>query len=249
MRITYVGHSTVLLELDGVRVLTDPVLRRRVLHIERRAPPVDLARIADIDVVVVSHAHHDHLDPPSLRKLGSRATVVVPRGARRFAAQAGMTRVEEVAAGDRLSLAGVEIEVTHADHRPGRLRHRGPAAVGFMLASTRRVYFPGDTDLFPDMRKLGAAGIDVALLPVWGWGTRIGAGHLDPRRAAEALELLEPRVAIPIHWGTFYPLGLRRFRPQLLTEPPHAFAREAARRAPSVEVRILAPGETTELTD
>jgi L-ascorbate metabolism protein UlaG (beta-lactamase superfamily) len=249
MRITYVGHSAVLIELDGLRLLTDPVLRRRVLHIERRAPPVDLGRVSDIDVVVVSHAHPDHLDPPSLRSLAPRATVIVPRGARGLVARRGFTRVEEIAEGEHLSVGGLEIEATHADHRPGRLRQRGPAAIGFLVAGTKRLYFAGDTDLFPGMRDLAAGGLDVALLPVWGWGTRIGAGHLDPRRAAEALTLLEPRVAIPIHWGTYYPLGLRRFRPQLLTEPPRAFAREARSRAPSVEVRILAPGETTELTD
>jgi L-ascorbate metabolism protein UlaG (beta-lactamase superfamily) len=244
MRLTYVGHSTVLVELDGMRVLTDPLLRGRFLNVERRAPPVDLASVRDVDLVLVSHAHHDHLDPRSLRKLTASATVVVPRGAGRLVAGLGMARVEEITAGAKLSVGRLEIRATHADHRPGRLLHRGPAAIGFMIAGTSRVYFAGDTDLFPGMRDLGAAGLDVALLPVWGWGTRIGSGHLDPQRAVDALSLLEPRIAIPIHWGTFYPLGLRRFRPQLLTEPPLAFAREAARRAPDVEVCVLAPGQS-----
>jgi L-ascorbate metabolism protein UlaG (beta-lactamase superfamily) len=245
MRLTYVGHSTVLIELGGMRVLTDPLLRGRFLHVERRAPPVDIASVRDVDLVLVSHAHHDHLDPRSLRKLTTSATVVVPRGAGRLVAGLGMAGVEEIVAGEELSVGSLEIRATHADHRPGRLLNRGPAALGFIVTGTSRVYFAGDTDLFPGMRDLGAAGIDVALLPVWGWGTQIGSGHLDPERAVDALSLLRPRIAIPIHWGTFYPLGLRRFRPQLLTEPPLAFAREAAKRTPEVKVCVLAPGQST----
>jgi L-ascorbate metabolism protein UlaG (beta-lactamase superfamily) len=245
MRLTYVGHSTVLIELDGLRILTDPLLRRRFLHVERRVAPVDLSLVRSVDVVAISHVHHDHLDRPSIRMLSPQARLVVPRGARKLVAGLGPTSVEEVAEGDSVSAGSLEIKVTRADHRPGRLRRRGPPAVGYLIGGTRRLYFAGDTDLFAGMRALGDSGIDVALLPVWGWGTRIGAGHLDPRRAADALTMLRPRIAIPIHWGTFYPIGLRRFRPRLLTEPPRAFAREAAKRAPDVDVRILAPGRTT----
>lgn len=245
MRLTYVGHSTVLIELDGVRVLTDPLLRKRFLHVERRVPRVDPLLVRAVDVVTISHAHHDHLDRPSLRTLDPDVTLVVPRGARRLVDGLGPFLVEEVVEGELVGVGPLEIQATHADHRPGRLLHRGPEAIGFVIAGSRRLYFSGDTDLFGGMRDLGASGVDVALLPIWGWGTQIGAGHLDPRRAAEALTLIRPRVAIPIHWGTFYPIGLRRFRPRLLTEPPRAFAREAARRAPEVDVRILAPGEAT----
>jgi L-ascorbate metabolism protein UlaG (beta-lactamase superfamily) len=244
MRVTYVGHSTVSIELDGVRVLTDPVLRGRFLHVERRAPAVDRAAIGQVDVVLISHAHHDHLDRPSLRELDA-ATVVAPDGAGRHVPHA--SRVIEVGPGSTLSFGGVQIDVTYAAHRPGRLRHQGSPALGYVLTGTRTIYFAGDTDLFPGMREIGARVLDLALLPVWGWGTRIGAGHLDPLRAAEALTSLHPRFAIPIHWGTFYPLGLRRLRPHLLTEPPHAFAREAARLAPDVQVRVLAPGQSAVL--
>jgi L-ascorbate metabolism protein UlaG (beta-lactamase superfamily) len=92
-------------------------------------------------------------------------------------------------------------------------------------------------------------GLDVALLPISGWGSHLGPGHLDPTRAAEALTLMEPRVAIPIHWGTFRSMRLRRRLPRLLTEPADEFAREAAKRAPCVDVRILEPGGSTIVTD
>ncbi len=91
-----------------------------------------------------------------------------------------------------------------------------------------RVYFPGDTDLFAEMGAL--APIDVALLPIWGWGPTIGEGHLDPDRAVQATELIGPGLVVPIHWGTFSPLGLRRGRPQWVDEPVHRF-REALERA------------------
>ena len=243
MQLTFVGHSTVLIELDGVRILTDPLLRGRFVHVKRRVPPVDPGLIGEVDLVLVSHIHHDHLDTRSLKKLDGDPIVVVPRGARRLVRRPG-TRVEELVEGEGLSFGGLEIQATHAAHRPGRIRHRGPAAIGFSIAGTKRLYFAGDTDLFPGMQDL-AGGLDVAFLPIWGWGARLGPGHLDPVRAAQALELLAPRIAIPIHWGTFYVMGLRRPRLEALADPARAFAREAARRAPEVDVRVLAPGEST----
>jgi L-ascorbate metabolism protein UlaG (beta-lactamase superfamily) len=106
------------------------------------------------------------------------------------------------------------------------------------------VYFAGDTDLFPEMAEL-AGKIDVALLPVWGWGRALGPGHLNPRRAAEALTLLRPSLAIPIHWGTFAAPRVRKRDPSFLVDPPHQFAEYAALLAPQVTVKILQPGKYT----
>ena len=86
-----------------------------------------------------------------------------------------------------------------------------------------------------------AASLDVALIPVAGWGAKVGPGHLDPLRAAQALRLLRPRVAVPIHWGTFSPLHR-----DTSSDPPEAFLRHAAELAPEVEVRILDPGTALE---
>jgi L-ascorbate metabolism protein UlaG (beta-lactamase superfamily) len=88
----------------------------------------------------------------------------------------------------------------------------------------------------------------VALLPVWGWGPNIGPGHMDPVRAAQAAALLQPKLAVPIHWGTFYPALLRTVVPKPFERPGRLFADAAARLAPGVPVRILAPGESVELT-
>ena len=244
VRITYVGHSTALVELDGLRVLTDPVLRGRILHLVRRASAVEAGLIDDIGLVLVSHMHADHFDPPSLRKIGRQTELVVPRGAGKLAGKLGFKRVTELGVGETLAVGGIEVAATHAEHRPGRLFDKRSEAIGYLLSGSQRVYFAGDTDLFPGMGSLGA-NLDVALLPVWGWGPTLGPGHLDPGKAAEALKLLRPRVAVPIHWGTLYRIGLRRSRREPVTGPPRDFAREAARLAPSVDVRVLEPGETT----
>ena len=115
-----------------------------------------------------------------------------------------------------------------------------------MVAGSAGVYFAGGTDLFPELEALGGATLDLALLPVWGWGPSLGPGHLNPYTAAQALTLLRPRVAIPIHWGTYahaWATAGRRY----LRRPAEDFARHAARLAPDVDVRVLAPGEATRL--
>jgi L-ascorbate metabolism protein UlaG (beta-lactamase superfamily) len=243
MEITWIGHSTVLVEIDGVRLLTDPVLRPRVTHL-RRVGPVDWDALRDVDAVAISHAHYDHLDPPSLRRLGRSVPLIVPRGAGRMVR--GFERVVELEEGEETHVGGLAIRATHAEHSGHRDFLGSPAAaVGFLFSGTSRLYFPGDTDLFPSMSSL-APDLDVAFLPVAGWGSRVPRGHLDPARAAEALGLLRPRVAIPIHWGTYRMIGLSR-DPQALREPAESFARLAAELAPEVEVRVLPVGGATSL--
>jgi L-ascorbate metabolism protein UlaG (beta-lactamase superfamily) len=122
-------------------------------------------------------------------------------------------------------------------------------AIGFVLNGVGgTVYFAGDTDLFDGMAEVDDA-LDVALLPIAGWGPTLGSGHLGPREAAIALSRLRPRRAVPIHWGTLYPFGLRYRRRRVLADPPHAFARHAAELAPDVDVRVLAPGEALSLDE
>jgi L-ascorbate metabolism protein UlaG (beta-lactamase superfamily) len=245
-RVTYLGHATALLELGGRRLLTDPVLSNRLLHLRRRSSPVT-AQLEPLDWVLISHLHHDHLHPASLRRLRGHAGAVVPAGGRSLLERAGFDDVREVRAGAVVELGDLRVEAVPASH-PGGRRPLGPDAdaLGFVIAiGETSVYFAGDTDLFDEMSELGD--VDLALIPVWGWGTSIGEGHLDPARAAEAIRRLRPRVAIPIHWGTFLPIGTARRHHHRLYEPPREFARLAARVAPQVEVRVLEPGESTTL--
>lgn len=244
-RITYVGHATVLVELDGVRLLTDPVLRPRVLHLRRHAP---LAREAlrDLDAALISHAHWDHLDPRSLSRLGRGLRCVVPRGAGRLLRRHFFRNVVELGVSESVEIAGVTVTATPAEHDAGRgpLGVRAPA-LGYIVSGSKRIYFAGDTDLFAGMAEL--APVDVALLPVTGWGPRLPPGHLDARHAAEALRLLGARMAVPIHWGTYTPMTMHRRGPNAERAPAEEFARIAADLAPGVDVHVLAPGEAFEL--
>jgi L-ascorbate metabolism protein UlaG (beta-lactamase superfamily) len=246
-RLTFLGHSTVLIEVDELRILTDPVLREGLGPVRRQVRAVLPELFADLDAIFISHGHHDHLDPPSLRRIPGKPTLIVPRGFGAIASRLDLGPVEEVVPGDHLKIDRVRFEVTYAQHS-GRREPFGPTgpAMGCVLSGSRTVYFPGDTDLFPAMGDL-AGRLDVAMLPVWGWGPTIGEGHMNPVRAAAAAAILRPRLAIPIHWGTFYPAGMRRIVPQPFDAPGHDFVAALGRFAPDVSARVIEPGESVDL--
>lgn len=247
-RLAFLGHSTVLVEFEGVRVLTDPVVRDRVTVLDRVSAPPSPRLYAGVDVAVISHLHLDHLDLPSLRLLSAGVRLVAPRGAGELLRRAGFEDVTELAVGRSLRVGDLVITATpalHSGYRPP-LGPRGEA-IGYLIEGReRRVYFAGDTDLFPGMGSFGPE-IDVALLPVWGWGPTLGPGHLDPARAAAAMSLLRPRFAVPIHWGSLWPRGLRRLHRGRLSEPPREFAARAAVTHPDGRVLLTAPGQEVAL--
>jgi L-ascorbate metabolism protein UlaG (beta-lactamase superfamily) len=255
-RIAFLGHSTVLIELDGVRLLTDPLLRGRVAHLRRQVPPVQESAFARPDAVLISHLHHDHLDLASLRLLGLDTSLLVPAGAGRLLRRRGYTDVTELSAGkvtDTVGVGGLAVTAVQARHdgrrHPGGMRAE---TLGYVIHGRRTVYFAGDTELFDGMSEQmsdPSSQLDVALLPVAGWGSTLGPGHMDPLDAARAAQLLAPRIAIPIHWGTLRPIGVARRHRERLGDPPRLFARHLARLAPGVEARILEPGQETTFTD
>jgi L-ascorbate metabolism protein UlaG (beta-lactamase superfamily) len=240
--LTWLGHSTVLVELGGARLLTDPVLRSRIFHLRRDGtaprPP------ESVDAVLVSHLHFDHLDLPSLRMLKPQPRLVCPTGSGALLARAGFADPIELLPGESVALGGVRVTATPAEHGGAR-RPGGPVVrpLGFVLSGDRSIYFAGDTDLFDEMAELGP--VDAALLPVAGYSPKLGPGHLDAQRAAQAAALIRPRIAVPIHWGTFRPLT--QSRGDWFTRPPAEFAAQVAELAPEVEVRVLAPGEAVDL--
>ncbi|HEV8516240.1 MAG TPA: MBL fold metallo-hydrolase [Candidatus Limnocylindrales bacterium] len=248
-RVTFLGHSTVLLELDGARLLTDPILGGRVGPLRRHGSAVPMELLEGIDAVLVSHLHWDHLHLPSIRLVPGDPLLVVPRGAGRALTRRGFHRVEELDPGGTVGLRSVTVSGTSARHAVYAPMAPRADSLGFLVRGERTVYFAGDTDLFDEMEQLTPAHetLDLALLPVWGWGPFLGRGHLDPLRAANALRLLRPRLAIPIHWGALYPVGIPWRRPHALRDAPHHFLRLAAGIAPEVEIRVLEPGESTNL--
>jgi L-ascorbate metabolism protein UlaG (beta-lactamase superfamily) len=233
--VTWLGHSTLLIEAGGARLLTDPVLRPRVAHLTRRVAAPDPSELGPLDAVLLSHVHRDHLDVPTLRGIPAAVPVLAPVGA---AALMGTGRVvHELEPGEQLELAGTTVLATPAAHEVRR-RFRRVQALGFLVGG---IYFAGDTDVFAGMDSLGP--VDTALLPVWGWGTTLGPGHMDPAAAAEAAALIDPRTAVPIHWGTYFPAHLGRGGHRLLRDPPHDFAREVGKRSPEIRVVLPAIGE------
>jgi L-ascorbate metabolism protein UlaG (beta-lactamase superfamily) len=248
LRITYFGHATILIEIDEMCVLTDPVLRRRVVHLRRLVEEPAPKAIDRLDGILISHLHFDHFDPGTLKRFDRRVTMMVPQGgAVRFLERSGFRNVRAAAPGTILNLGTVKVRAVHAQHSGSRGTPgmSGPA-LGYLLEGSHIVYFAGDTDIFPEMAELG--GLDVALLPVAGWGPRLPEGdHMNPRRAAEALRMLKPRVAIPIHWGTYTPLWVRGGY-SANQAAGREFQRHAAAMAPEVIVQVLAPGDTVSVS-
>jgi L-ascorbate metabolism protein UlaG (beta-lactamase superfamily) len=248
LALDFVGHSSMVVDLDGVRLLTDPATRARIGPLRRVEPVPARTRLHGVDAVLISHLHWDHLDVPSLRDLGRHVPLIVPRGVGPWLRANGFTEVREMSVGDVADVGGVVIRAVPAVHS-GYRPPLGPTApaLGFVVRGTRTIYFAGDTDLFSGMGELGEP-IDVALVPVWGWGPTLGRGlHLDPIKAAQALRLIKPRLAVPIHWGTYWPHALGRVYPERLIEPPAAFAEYAAELAPDVRIALTEVGGTVDL--
>ena len=241
---TFLGHATLVIEMDGVRVITDPILRNRVGPLVRSMTAAPEALWTGVDLVLISHSHWDHLDYGSLRLLEG-AHIVVPKGMAASLRRRGFRDLSEVVPGDEVLWQGLRIETVRADHRGfGPPVGGTELAVGYVVAGSQRVYFAGDTAWFTEMGQLVGA-IDVALLPVWGWGpTARSSEHLDPQGAARAVASIGPRYAVPIHWGTLHPAGFRWMRPSTRIDPPHLFAQLVRRLAPATTVRVLPIGSS-----
>jgi L-ascorbate metabolism protein UlaG (beta-lactamase superfamily) len=233
---------------SGTTFLTDPLLSDRLVHLRRMAGPTPRLPGAP-DAVLLSHLHADHFHLPSLRAVPGTPLLIVPRGAAGFVAQAmgpaWADRCVELAPGEETAVGAVKIRAVPAAHPGGR----GPwsrsqaVALGFVVEGVSRSWYAGDTGLFDEMSEL--APLDLALIPVGGWGPTLGShGHLDAAAGAEALRRVKSSWAVPVHYGTFWPIGLTRVRPHMFSEPGEEFARRAARTAPDTQVRVLDHGET-----
>lgn len=249
--ITWWGHATVTVQDSGVRVLTDPLFPRRLGHLRRRNGPPPAPCAARADIAVVSHLHADHLHVPSLARLAPGTPVLVPEGA--LEAVPALRRLREkgiepreVRVGDEFEAGpGVVVRTVPAAHDGRRwpLGRQRADAVGYVVHGERSTYFAGDTTLFEGL-ETAVGPCDTALLPVGGWGPYLGPGHLDARLAARALERLAPAAAVPIHYGTFWPIGMDGVRPHEFLGPGPEFVRHAGLLAPDVAVHLLRHGQS-----
>lgn len=249
LAVTWWGHASATVEIGGVRVATDPLLGDRLLHL-RRLTESPSVQAYDADLVLVSHLHHDHLHLPSLRRFAAGVPILVPRGGEPLLGSLGLDRVLGVKPGEVVDVAGVRVTVLPATHDGGRGPHTrisGPA-LGFRVdGGGRSLWFPGDTELRDDMARVGT--VDLALVPIGGWGPTLEDGHMDPVAGAEAVRLVGAATAVPVHWGTFWPWGLRHVargnHHRLFTTPGQRFLDLLEPTA--VSARLAGHGERIEL--
>jgi L-ascorbate metabolism protein UlaG (beta-lactamase superfamily) len=251
LAVTWWGHATATVEIGGLRVVTDPVLVDRLFHL-RRFGVTPRPEAARADLVLLSHLHGDHIHLRSLRRFGPEVPVVAPHGARRLLRRLGLDDVRTVEPGDVVEVAGATVEVlpaTHDERRSPLSQVRGPA-LGFRVsAGSHSFWFPGDTGLRDDMTQVGR--VDLALVPVGGWGPTLGPLHMDPDEGAEAVQRIGARWAVPVHWGTFWPVALSRITPArhttLFVTPGPRFVDALHERAPDVVPLVLGHGERAAL--
>lgn len=239
VELTWWGHSTVSLLDRGTHLLTDPLLTDRVAHLTRRRG--DAPSGLSPDAVLVSHLHHDHLHLPSLRRLPAGTRVVLPVGGAGLLDAIDLEPIE-VAPGDTVTVGGLSVRAVRAVH-DGR-RHPGSSwtgpALGFVVEGTARTWFVGDSGPAPTMGA-DVGSTDVVLVPVGGWGPvsrpSTQGQHLGPREAADLVARVGASVAVPIHYGTLWPSGIRA--KQSFLSPGERFAEL------SPQALVLAPGDST----
>lgn len=225
------GHSTVVLDVGGTRLLTDPLLGANAGVLRRRGPAPDPAAWAGTDVVLLSHLHHDHAEIASLRRLPG-VPVLTSASNARWLRRRGLLGVGPdgwLSVGD-----GVEVRLTRADHHARPMPVRPNDANGHLVRGPgARVWVAGDTSLYPELSDLpGLAGgpIDLAVVPVGGWGPRLSPGHLDAAGAARACAAVGARHAVAVHSGALYPPGVPPG--DWMLRPRRELEGELARQAP-----------------
>lgn len=251
--VTWWGHSSMTIELETAMVATDPLMTRRLYHL-RREPPEPPEHASRAHVVLVSHLHHDHLHLPSLARFAPDVPVVVPRGATAAVKGLASRDLVEVSPGDTVDVAGVRIDVLPATHDGRRdtftrSRHDVPA-IGFRFTDgTTSVWYPGDTGVRADFADVDP--VDLATVPIGGWGPTLGDEHLDPEEAVAAVAAVGARWALAVHYGTYWPLALKRLKPanhhRLFVTPPQRFHRAALQSGLDATTLTPAFGERVEL--
>jgi L-ascorbate metabolism protein UlaG (beta-lactamase superfamily) len=247
-RVTWLGHASFLVQLDGVSLLVDPALGKNIFGgIDRNVPAgLDLGELPPIDAVLVSHSHYDHLDLPTLQAV--EAPIVAGLGLEPYF-RARQLRATELGWWQETRVGDVTITFVPAQHwsRRGLFDTNETLWGGFVIeGSAATVYHAGDSALFDGFAEIGARfpAIDLALLPVGAYdpGWFMLRQHMDPEQALQAFEDVGARVMVPMHWGTF------KLADEPLDEPPRRLeAERQRRRLPPERVRVLAVGATIEL--
>jgi len=239
-KVTFIGHSTLLMDVAGKKVVTDPWYNEPVYGgiYHRRPPGIPLEKLADVDVILISHAHKDHYDEKALARLNKEALVIVPddKLARRVRGL-GYSKVEKLRPWERKSDGGLTVVAVPADHPVYQ--------VGYVVKGGERTfYFAGDTRTVPDFSTiLEEFKIDVALLPIAGLKMFFIRAVMGPEDAAKAAKALGAKVVIPIH----YDMTIKALARLMVTQTAGSVdkLREAMKKEGCVaELIVLNEGET-----
>ena len=245
--LAWLGHSTVVIDLDGVRIITDPLLRRHVGPLRRRGPRPSHELWAGSDVILLSHLHHDHAELSSLRRLAG-APVLTAAANARWLRRRGIPRAIGLEDGwTQVGGGPVEVRLTEAVHRHRPMPHRPNAANGHLVRGSRiSLWAAGDTSLFDGMAQFGdllGRALDIAVVPIAGWGPRLSEGHMDAGQAAIACARTHARWALPVHWGSLHPPFMSQRATGWMDSPGPEFATALEREAPGCRLIDLRPGE------
>jgi L-ascorbate metabolism protein UlaG (beta-lactamase superfamily) len=252
--VTWVGHSTLLIQLGGVNILTDPHWSARASPVrfagpKRVTPPgLKFEDLPPIDLVLISHDHYDHLDVATVTRLARtyRPRFLVPLGLRAWLAELGITEVEELDWWQSRAVAGLTLTCVPAQHFSGRTpwdRNRRLWSGWAIASRTKRLYFAGDTGYYGGLREVGArlGPFDLAAIPIGAYlpPAIMRASHTTPEEALQVLADVQGRRLVPIHWGTF------DLAEEPIEEPPARLSAEARRLGLGPErVWLMKHGET-----
>lgn len=211
VRITWIGHASFFLQFAGHAVIVDPNWATWHGPVKRaRHPGLNLHGLPEVDLILVTHAHFDHLHKPSLRILQAREGIVVPKGSKSLVRKLGFPATHEMSVWDHLRFDQLEIIHTPSHHWGARFLHDTHRNYGGYIVRTndKTVFHCGDSAYFDGFREIGKRhSIDVALMPIGAYEAPSGRDvHMNPEEAVRAFHDLEAKVLIPMHYGTF-PLG------------------------------------------
>ena len=243
--IFYGGHSTVLIKLESAIIVTDPNLSNRIWTLKRKSKPgLTQSQLDTVNVVLISHGHYDHLDLPTIKRINRDAVVIIPKGLERYFIRYGFKDVRTLTWWEQTTAHGIRILSVPARHFKGRNPLVNSLYQGYVIDGKHQIYFAGDTGWFDALKDIGKLfRLDVALLPIGAYKPwSVFGHHMTPQDCVKAMQVLNARYMIPIHWGTF------KLSFEAIDEPIKWLKQSAMSAGIERSIIILNPGEHFTIT-